>query len=264
MKERDYRRLQKRLESMEDVERLAKEKSYDREFLFVAYTQSVVRKATKDYYRIKRNVKRHLSKWKQGKSFLEIAEAHDFPPILMAQMVLLHSGVGRKTFWKWVREEEKISDKRLRRELKEAVDADPIYSPAGNRAQKIRGLRGERKLSVWLESKGCQWKNEDDLRGDTPKTPDCVLDDPITIKGQKINWIESKANFGDKKEIRRNMKKQLRPYKELFGPGAVVYWLGYVDDHGFDDEGIIIVDGKELTGSEGLHPITEEMVKEEL
>jgi hypothetical protein len=44
-----------------------------------------------------------------------------------------------------------------------------------------------------------------------------------------VNWIESKASFGDFIEIKRTMKRQLIPYTELFGSGAVVYWFGFLD-----------------------------------
>ena len=47
--------------------------------------------------------------------------------------------------------------------------------------------------------------------------------------GQKIFWIESKASFGDAAEFKINSNKQLIPYTELFGPGVVVYWTGYLD-----------------------------------
>ena len=34
---------------------------------------------------------------------------------------------------------------------------------------------------------------------------------------------------GDDVELRKNLKRQLGPYTELFGEGAVVYWYGFVD-----------------------------------
>ena len=49
------------------------------------------------------------------------------------------------------------------------------------------------------------------------------------MNGWNINWIESKATFGDRVEVNKNMKKQLEPYLELFGQGVVIYWFGFVD-----------------------------------
>ena len=50
------------------------------------------------------------------------------------------------------------------------------------------------------------------------------------VNGLKVSWIESKANFGDIVEMKKNLSKQLVPYVKLFGKGIVVYWFGYVTD----------------------------------
>ena len=56
------------------------------------------------------------------------------------------------------------------------------------------------------------------------------------------NLVESKATFGDPYEIRRHIKKQLQPYSDLFGDGAVVYWFGHVDDQTYAlPEGVDII-----------------------
>jgi hypothetical protein len=57
----------------------------------------------------------------------------------------------------------------------------------------------------------------------------CFPEEPMMYKGHKIFWIESKASFGDAAEFKINSNKQLIPYTELFGPGVVVYWTGYLD-----------------------------------
>jgi len=81
----------------------------------------------------------------------------------------------------------------------------------------------------WLDRHGIGFRTEKDLRGKYQKTPDALLDEPIVIYGQKLTWIESKANFGDDVELRKNLRRQLGPYTEIFGEGAVVYWYGFVD-----------------------------------
>lgn len=64
----------------------------------------------------------------------------------------------------------------------------------------------------------------------------------MVLQGRRIHWIESKASFGDRYEYEYNCKNQLIPYTELFGPGAVVYWTGHIDELE-DAEGIYLYDG---------------------
>ncbi|HEV2428246.1 MAG TPA: TPD domain-containing protein, partial [Thermoplasmata archaeon] len=72
--------------------------------------------------------------------------------------------------------------------------------------------------------------------------------------GQKIAWIESKANFGDDVELKKNLRRQLGPYTELFGEGAVVYWYGYVDNAD-SPPGILLWDGPTI---ESITPVLAE------
>ena len=57
-----------------------------------------------------------------------------------------------------------------------------------------------------------------------------------------VNWIESKASFGDKLAIDQDVK-QFRGYRDRMGPGAVIYWFGYVvqDAAPLLNEGILIL-----------------------
>jgi len=82
-----------------------------------------------------------------------------------------------------------------------------------------------------------------------------------------VSWIESKANFGDVVEMKKNISKQLLPYVKLFGKGIVVYWFGYVTDVEPPD-GITVVDARFFTeaghvaptgiGSKAVEPVPED------
>jgi hypothetical protein len=91
----------------------------------------------------------------------------------------------------------------------------------------------------WLDERNITYKREEDLRAEGGKTPDFLLEKPIFLRGEEVYWIESKASFGDLKEVKKNLKKQLHSYWELFGPGMVIYWFGIVDDLPVE-EGVII------------------------
>lgn len=242
MKIEDYNRIYYRLRTPKDIDILAKEARLDRELLLVLYSQRTVRDATRRYYIVKKDAKRLVKAWRSGKSFLRLAQELNFPPILLAMLLCLEMRMPRKQFWKNVREPKQIRDARLRREFAEIAEGDLIYSPKGAQIQAERGEWGERKLQEWLERHHIEYRTEDDLRGLYPKTPDCLLAKPLTINGTKVHWIESKASFGDEVELRKNLRRQLKPYTELFGQGAVVYWFGFLE--GIEQpEGVLVVDG---------------------
>lgn len=60
---------------------------------------------------------------------------------------------------------------------------------------------------------GLAFRDEEHLRKHGyDKTPDCKLDVPIVIDGFIINWIESKALFGDEDAHRDYKKNQYLSY----------------------------------------------------
>jgi len=246
-----YQRLYDALETFDDVHRLARAEHRDEELLFLIHTHRVTRDATRRFYVVKRQVPRLVSQWKHGRSILEIAREWRFPPVLMGQQMLGELGIPRKRVWQTFLQPETAPDARVRHEVEALLAADPIYSPHGMELQRERGRKGEERLQRWLEKHGIGYRTEKDLRGKYAKTPDALLDEPIIFYGQKLTWIESKANFGDDVELRKNLKRQLGPYTELFGEGAVVYWYGFVDG-AESPPGILLWDGETF---EGITPV---------
>jgi hypothetical protein len=245
MKYSDYKALYDNLKTPKDIARLAERHEVDEELLDVLYTQRTVRDTTKRFYKLKNQSHRLLKEWKRGKSMLKIAKKERFPPILTGLFIFQEKGHSKKYFWKCVRNPNEIGDERLKKEIVQITNADWVYSPWASDKQCQRGIWGEELLQEWLDEQGMCYRTEEDLRGEFPKTPDCLFDEPVMLNGWKINWIESKATFGDNVEIKKNIKKQLLPYVDLFGQGMVVYWFGFLDDFVGPDE-IIISDDRVL------------------
>lgn len=242
MKYDEYQDLFRKLATPQDIDFLAENFGYDKELLLVIYTQRVVRETTKKFYRMKAQARRLAFMWQNGTSLVEIANRFDFPPILTALMVLEQRKIPRKSFWKMINDLGAVKDRRLRRELEEVARSDIVYSPEGSARQYARGRWGEAKLHTWLNARGIQYETEKDLRAKYDKTPDILVHNPLEMNGSRKYWIESKATFGDPYEIRRHIKRQLQPYSDLFGDGAVVYWFGHVDDQPYAlPEGVDIV-----------------------
>jgi hypothetical protein len=224
-----YEDLVSRLRRYSDILEVSRETGVPEESLLVIYTQKVTRDATRRYYRVKSRARKFYHQWRSGKPLMKFSLENRFPPILTAFIILQEGDISRKGFWRMVESPDRVGDARLRREIKEIVRNDPIYSPEGAVVQAARGRRGEERLQGWLDSLGIGYRDEEELRGNYPKTPDILLDAPIVYNGTKLFWIESKGNFGDRMEISRNFKRQLKPYSELFGPGMVIYWFGVVE-----------------------------------
>ena len=251
MKYEEYKDIYFRLKSPTDIERLAKSTGLDRELLLVMYTQRTVRDATRRYHIIKGQIPQIVKAWKKGESITSLSRELNFPPILLAMLVYQADRIPRKIFWKYIRDPETCNNERMRKEIAKINAADIIYSPKGMDVQEKRGQWGEKQLQEWLDIHGLKYRTEVELRGKYPKTPDALLDEPMELNGVVINWIESKASFGDEIELKKNVRKQLQPYTELFGNGAVVYWFGYI-------EGIEPIEGVTLFGRElaEMNPIS--------
>ncbi len=246
-----YQRLYEALVTYEDVHRIAHEEHRDEEVLFIIHTHRVTRDATRRFYVVKRQVPRLVGQWKRGRPLLDIAHEWKFPPVLMGQIMLGDLGIPRKKVWQVFLHPETSPEPRIRTEVEQLLAADMIYSPHGMELQRERGRKGEERMHRWLEKHGIGFRTEKDLRGKYAKTPDALLDEPIIFYGQKLTWIESKANFGDDVELRKNLKRQLGPYTELFGEGAVVYWYGYVEG-AESPPGILLWDAETF---EGITPV---------
>ena len=155
-------------------------------------------------------------------SLLQIADKAEFSPILTGLLLFKEMGKGRKEFWAYVRDPEVIPGARMKKEIIEITAADYVYSRMGHRASvQARDLGGENKLQTWLNEHSITYRTEKDIRGEFAKTPDCLFDKPVKVNGWELNWIESKATFGDRVEVNKNLKKQLAPYLEMFGQGLV-------------------------------------------
>lgn len=244
MKLKDYRQLTNELKKISDVPRLAKKYNLHNELLHVIYSQKISRDTTRRFYKVKRHTGKMLYQWKKGRSFIQIADDHDFPPTMIVMFVLQENKIPRKQVWNLLQNPDEIKDKRMRKEIIEANQADGVYSPNGMKRQVQRGKWGENKMQKWLNIHNFQFETEVEIRGKYKKTPDFLLKKPLKWEGKDKIWIESKATFGDAYEVKRHVKKQLQPYKEIFGDGLVVYWYGYLDELRVSmPEGVSMTDG---------------------
>jgi hypothetical protein len=116
-------------------------------------------------------------------------------------------------------------------ELTDCVASDAIGSPFFDSVRQLTGTVYERLLENHLRSLRIPFVTESSLRqsGDSARTPDFLLSEPIFLFGRLVRWLDSKALFADGRTKKEHRDKQLRAYVNRFGPGAVIYWLDFVE-----------------------------------
>ena len=122
-----------------------------------------------------------------------------------------------------------IEDGKLALEVFLATIKDDSYGCFAEAIKQSIGEEHEQKIKDFLTELDIPFADEHDMRSQGyDKTPDVKLEVPIAVDGFIINWIESKALFGDPEAHSGYLRDQLWSYLNRFGPGLVIYWFGYV------------------------------------
>ncbi|KAH9505544.1 hypothetical protein Btru_055839 [Bulinus truncatus] len=223
------------------------------------------RETREKYYKLYKKAKQK----KEKHVIIRLAYKNDISPCLLARIILeeyywndvahdRERGEGRGTLpagfmTDCIRDIAKLPNPDLAEEIYETIVVDNFYGPAVDSIKKTCGVEYELILKACCKREKMCFIDEDQMREEGyDKTPDIRLKIPILIKNRVVNWIESKASFGDPINHQQYMTDQFLPYKNRFGPGAVVYWFGYVEELGETEEtGILLLhtfpDSSEIT-----------------
>ncbi|XP_017010884.2 CDAN1-interacting nuclease 1 [Drosophila takahashii] len=124
-----------------------------------------------------------------------------------------------------------IDDPKLAANVQQCMISDNQEGSITDLRRRIIGEEYELKLKTLATEAGIHFYDEHDLRRmGYDKTPDIKMILPFLYRGSVINWIESKANFGDTKGHKFNIQQQLHSYCNRFGPGIIIYWFGYHEE----------------------------------
>jgi len=196
----------------------------------------------------------HLEKNREAGVILQIAEKADLPPVLIARVVI-HEYLKNTKFKEFgsvpkshvsqcLKNLQLIPDERLASEIQLCIEKDDDCSPASDIYRQKLGQDYEEKLKNKLVEKDIPFLDEDRLRDlGYDKTPDFKLEVPIALAGFVVNWIESKASFGDEESHATFLNEQYWSYTNRFGSGMVIYWFGFIDElDNNKNRGIILYD----------------------
>lgn len=193
--------------------------------------------------------------YERGESLVDLARTADMPPIALFRVVLRErhaSDLSVKQFKRFVqhalRQPAQVLPERDQLELARAfpVDCAAFTSEDDLYGQRRGAYRLERALQHHLTEHGVRFVTEDEQRvaheasgapGPLLSTPDILASRPVRINGRRVHWLDAKAYFGPaaftrqgKQTFRMWLKKtreQAKRYDERFGPGAMVFALGY-------------------------------------
>ncbi|KAJ8299642.1 hypothetical protein KUTeg_023702 [Tegillarca granosa] len=182
-----------------------------------------------------------------------MAEEIDLSPALLARIIVerhlsrtQYNGENApKSFvTQLMKDPSLISDPVLATEVHECVLSDDQYGSLVDSIKHSIGHEYEFKLKYNLDSHGIPYIGEEQMRArGYDKTPDTKLEVPISVDGHIVNWIESKASFGDEYSNKTYLKDQYWSYWNRFGPGMVIYWFGFIDElNCLQDKGIVLRD----------------------
>jgi hypothetical protein len=238
MDKTEYNEIYRNVRDTSDFEKLALDYCQPVGVVASILHQKIIDHVKKNYYLIQNKSTLLLKKWKMGSSIIQLSEEYRFPPTLIATTLLKEMGMSKKYVFNHLYE---IEDKRLASEIKKALETDLYFSPEAHSFQARKGIFGEMIVARWLEYRNIEYLTEEELRKQgAEKTPDFLFPDPVEIQGQQVNWVESKAVFGNETEHQTYLEKQFSRYEELYGSGMVIYWYGYVD--GISLEGHLLSD----------------------
>ncbi|KAJ7531231.1 hypothetical protein O6H91_14G037600 [Diphasiastrum complanatum] len=167
-------------------------------------------------------VQQYIARYTSGEEILSISHDFDIPPCLLARLLLEHMvGMGKQNVSACLKDPTVLPDapilvhlpasstqdvlapisipkSRLYKDIQQCVEKDTLSSPAVELIRRVTGMEFELMLREKLQDMGIAFKSENALReAGFSKTPDVKLEVPIGVQGRVVNWIDSKASFGD-------------------------------------------------------------------
>lgn len=124
-----------------------------------------------------------------------------------------------------------------------------IQSPLMQKLSKVRADRFEARMIKFFREQGVKLKDEKILveeqiaqYGRPMWTVDLwFADNPIIINGKKIHWIECKNYMlTDNRLFLPSVRKQVRKYRDQWGPGAIAFSKGFTCD--LNEKDVMVLD----------------------
>ncbi|RHZ15213.1 hypothetical protein DYB31_000735 [Aphanomyces astaci] len=200
-------------------------------------------------HRVKRNKYMILGEYERGKSLIDLSNIHNYPPVSLMRIILEARGMSPRAIKVLtplppclgnIFRESEPHIWMMQNALAAPGDLTPRDNNELNRAKLNDSIHRndplldlpdytssslETTLMHYFISKGIREK----IYGRAVISPDLLLLDPVLINGVPVRWIDAKNYYGAHIVNKRLIAKQLASYVKEWGPGAVVYGMGYSD-----------------------------------
>lgn len=193
-----------------------------------------------NYTKYQANAERLLRTFEQKSSrsfdnniLINIAISERMSPAILSRIVLQekYKTLQKSEIANLLKKPHLIDDEKLAGNVRQCTLSENQEGLVVDIRRRCIGEEYEVKLKQMATAAKMAFFDENDLRRTGfDKTPDLKLVLPCLYKGCVVNWIESKALFGDIKTHRRYLYTQLSSYSNRFGPGIVIYWFGYHEE----------------------------------
>eukprot|EP01018_Ginkgo_biloba_P031216 Gb_24885 [translate_table: standard] len=217
--------------------------------LIAICSQERSRRLRSDYPKLTKPhlIRQHTARYVAGDEILTISQDSGLPPCLICRFLLENLfGLTKQQVTQCLKDPSSldgfqinrnskdnasITSSRVIQDLYKCVELDEVTSPRVEMIRRVTGLEYEFMLRGRLQRLEIPFQSEEALRAaGFSKTPDVKLEVPIGVCGRIVNWIDSKASFGDEYNHRVQGLQQFQRYVNRFGPGLVIYWFGFIDE----------------------------------
>ena len=200
------------------------------------YTWGLIEKAKKRHRKLVPLAKIFHKRYKSGEDIIKLSCAYDFPPVGIFRAILVNGGMSKKRVKFVLQNPQEFLSPHDQAQLRRAFDHDITQSHSAKRLEA--GQNFEDSIEKILKVNGIQYQTEKDLAEEQIKSSGCVIATPdflfrdlVTIQGHQARWIECKSFTGASlPTLKHNILCQLEKYVHHWGPGAVIFRYGYVDD----------------------------------
>ena len=151
----------------------------------------------------------------------------------------------------------KYLSKRDQTELKLAKKLDQLSFNENDEDEREDSQLWENSLYSYLNNLGIKYIPEAEMKKKGyASTPDVLLMDDLYINNRLVRWIDSKNYYGStaSRRFMQSAEKQSSKYEEaFFGPGAIIYRLGFSSELSLKLNNVLTLDQGDLQIESNAH-----------